>query len=91
VSPDGRFAALIGYSRHGRAFLRLLDLATRAGLPVSLPLSLTGPGSIAWSPDSRWLFAVNPAGRLFAVDPETPRVQGLGVSLPPLSELAIRA
>ena len=90
VSPDGQFAALVVYGRDGKPFLRLLDLVSCAVL-LSVPVNPDAPGSAVWSPDGRWLFAVSPDGRLLAINPVTQAVQGLGVSLPPLSELAIRA
>lgn len=90
VSPDGQFAALVLYGRDGKPFLRLLDLVSGAVL-LSVPVNPDTSGNAVWSPDGRWLFAVSPDGRLLAINPVTRAVQGLGVSLPPLSELAIRA
>jgi hypothetical protein len=90
VSPDGQFAALVVYGRHDKPFLRLLDLVSCAVL-LSVPVNPDTPGNAVWSPDGRWLFAVSPDGRLLAINPVTQAVQGLGVSLPPLSELAVRA
>jgi hypothetical protein len=48
-------------------------------------------GSMVWPPDSRWLFVVTEAGRVAAVDPNTGRVGNLGVRLPRIEQLAIRA
>ena len=90
VSPDGQFAALIVYGRDGKPFLRLLDLVSCAML-LSFPVNPDTPGNAVWSPDSRWLFALSPDGRLLAINPVTQAVQGIGVSLPPLTELAVRA
>ena len=47
--------------------------------------------SMVWSPDSRWLFVVAAHGRLVAVRASTGLAQGLGVTLPPVSQIAIQA
>ena len=90
VSPDGRFAALVVDGRDGKPFLRLLDLVSCAVL-LSVPVNPDTLGNAVWSPDGRWLFAVSPDGRLLAINPVTRAVQGIGVTLPPLSALAVRA
>src|SRR5215469_4167460 len=90
VSPDGQFAALVVYGRDGKPFLRLLDLVSCAVL-LSVPVNPDTLGNAVWSPDARWLFAVSPDGRLLAINPVTQAVQGIGVTLPPLSALAVRA
>jgi len=46
---------------------------------------------MAWSPDSQWLFAVGAAGRLLAISVRTGRAVSVGVPLPPLSQVAVRA
>jgi len=89
VSPGGQFAALAVYGRNGKPFLRLLDLVSCAVL-LSVPVNPDTLGNAVWSPDGRWLFAVGPDGRLLAINPVTHAVQGLAVSLPPLSALAVR-
>ena len=90
VSPDGQFAAVVVYGRDGSTVLRLLDLVSSA-VVLSVPVNPDTLGNAVWSPDGRWLFAVSPDGRLLAVNPVTQAVQGLGVSLPRLSALAVRA
>ena len=90
VSPDGQFAALVVSGPYGKPVLRLLDLVACAML-LSVPVNPDTPGNAVWSPDGRWLFAVSPDGRLLAINPVTHAVQGLGVSLPPPTELAVRA
>lgn len=90
VSPHGQFAALVVYGRDGKPFLRLLDLVSCAVL-LSVPVNPDTLGNAVWSPDGRWLFAVSPDGRLLAINPVTQAMQGIGVSLPPLSALAVRA
>ncbi len=90
VSPDGQFATLVVYGRDDKPILRLLDLVSCAIL-LSVPVNPDTPGNAVSSPDSRWLFALSPDGRLLAINPVTQAVQGLAVSLPPLSEIAVRA
>ena len=77
----------------GQITLHLLDLATGADQPVAVPLdqASAGPGTLAWSPDSRWLFVVTAHGGLAVVDSRTRQVGGLGVRLPWLSQIAIRS
>jgi hypothetical protein len=78
------------YGPDGKPILRLLDLVSCAIL-LSVPVNPDTPGNAVWSPDSRWLFALRPDGRLLAINPITQALQGLAVSLPPLTELAVRA
>jgi hypothetical protein len=62
---------------------------------LGVPLSVAGSGydtqSMAWSPDSRWLFVAASGGRLVAVSTRTGRAEGLGVALPAIDQVAIRA
>ena len=91
TSPDGRFAAVP--SEGGMSpVLRLVNLGTGASVPVRLPLA-PSPDSqdMAWSPDSRWLFVATGAGKLVAVNAATGKVTGLGVPLPAVSQVAVRA
>ena len=76
----------------GEVSLHLLDLATGADQQVAVPLDQPsgGPGTLAWSPDSRWLFVLTAHGGLAVVNRRTRQVQGLGVRLPWLSQIAIR-
>jgi len=91
IAPGGATAAVLGTS--GRQItLHLLSLATGAQRQVRVPLGL-GPANwqtLAWSPDSRWLFVVAARGRLVAVQASTGRVRGLGVALPPVSDIAVQ-
>src|SRR5260370_24110581 len=90
VSPDGQFAALVVSGRDGKPLLRLLDLVSCAVL-LSLPVDPDTLGNPVWSPGGRWLFAVSPDGRVRPINPVTQAVQGLGASLPAISELAAPA
>jgi hypothetical protein len=46
--------------------------------------------SMVWSPDGRWLFVAAAGGKLDAVDTRTGRIEGLGVRLPAVDQVAIR-
>jgi hypothetical protein len=91
TSPDGRFAAMP--SEGGMSpVLRLVNLGTGASVPVRLPLAPSPENQdMAWSPDSRWLFVATGGGKLVAVKAATGKVTGLGVSLPAVSQVAVRA
>ncbi|MGO9292307.1 MAG: hypothetical protein ACLP52_00230 [Streptosporangiaceae bacterium] len=91
ISPDGSTAAVFQQGTGSRIALTLISLSS--GRTRRVPLALRGPlGSpaLAWSPDSRWLFTVAADGQLLALDPRTGQLRGLGVRLPPLTELAVR-
>lgn len=91
VAPNGSTAALFAEDRNGTAALELVSLATGAVRPVavSVPPSSSSQ-TMAWSPDSRWLFVLTAGGRVAAVSPATGRVQELGLGLTGLSQVAIR-
>jgi energy-converting hydrogenase Eha subunit A len=91
TSPDGRFAAVP--SAGGMSpVLRLVNLGTGASVPVSLPLAPSPETQdMVWSPDSRWLFVAGTDGKLMAVSSATGKVTGLGVPLPAVSQVAVRA
>ncbi|TAM89755.1 MAG: hypothetical protein EPN43_06605 [Jatrophihabitans sp.] len=92
LAPDGAFAAVFATSAAGAGSrLVVLDLATRSTTRVTLSGAASPePGTLAWSPDGRWLFVLHGTGRLAAVDPRTGEVADLGVPLPPLTRLALR-
>jgi hypothetical protein len=91
TSPDGRFAALPTAGGMSPV-LRLVNLGTGASVPVSLPLAPSPENQdMVWSPDSRWLFVATGAGKLVAVNVATGKVTGLGVPLPPVSQVAVRS
>ena len=92
IAPDGATAALFRVTAGGQVTLHLVSLASGADQQIAVPL---GPGSVdagtlAWSPDSRWLFVITAHGGLAAVNAGTERVERLGVRLPWLSQIAIR-
>lgn len=95
ISPDGKQAAVfLGSSRKRIA---TVDLATgvRHSLPIRVnPVAFNpGWGTMAWSPDSRWLLVVAANGHLEAVDARTDHVTDLtettGSALPHLIQLAV--
>jgi hypothetical protein len=91
IAPDGRRAAVFDQGQSGVTQLRLFDLRTGRTTPVRL--SMTQPledGAVAWSPDSAFLFALDSAGDVRAVDPRTGAVSDLGVALPPLNQIVVR-
>ena len=74
-----------------RISLALVGL--RAGVLRSVDVDLTGvagDGSIAWSPDGRWVFCVDATNALAAIEVSSGAVSLLDPHLPPVSQLAIR-
>jgi len=91
IAPDGRTAAMFSVRDSGTVGLYLLDLASGARRPIDLPIyQAVGGSTVVWSPDSRWLFLTGPDGSVWAVDPATTKAVGLGVSLAPPGQLAVR-
>lgn len=96
ISPDGHTGALLvpRSTGGGSPLLHLVDLSTgtdrRIALQFRQDTSAFPDGPLVWSPDSRWLFATDIHGQLYAVDTRTGREQSLGASLPPVVQLAIR-
>lgn len=91
ISPDGRTAAVFDLGSDGSRTIELLDLRTGSrhatGLHLPAPLD---DGTIRWSPDSRWLFALDEHGELAVVARATGQVGNLSGSLPSLNQLAVR-
>jgi hypothetical protein len=92
IAPDGATAAVFRVTPGGQVTLHLLNLATGSDQRIAVPLGQGSVevGTLAWSPDSRWLFVITAHGGLAAVNAGTQQVQGLGVRLPWLSQIAIR-
>ena len=92
IAPDGSAAAILAVSGD-RVTLHLLSLVSGSDqqIPVSLDAESAADQTLAWSPDGRWLFVVTAQGKLAAVDARTGHVESLGVSLPPLSLIAVRS
>jgi hypothetical protein len=92
IAPDGATAAIFRVTPSGQVTLHLLNLATGTDQQIAVRLNQgsVGAGTLAWSPDSRWLFVITAHGRLAAVNPGTLHVEGLGVRLPWLSKITTR-
>ena len=92
IAPDGSAAAILAASGD-RVTLHLLNLVSGSDqqIPAAVDAESATDQMLAWSPDSRWLFVVTAQGELAAVDARTGHVEGLGVSLPPLSLIAVRS
>jgi hypothetical protein len=94
IAPDGGTAALIEDGPDNSLTVHLINLRTGASTDLGVRLSVAGSVSnnqtMAWSPDSRWLFVAAARGRLVAVDTRTGRAERLGVTLPAVDQLAIR-
>jgi hypothetical protein len=91
ISPDGSTAAVPGPGRAGGATMHLINLASGADNQLAVQGS-PDPGTSAWSPDGQWLFVAGSpgqAGSLLAVSARTGIAAGLGVTLPPVSQVAI--
>jgi hypothetical protein len=92
ITPDGAMAAVFRVTAGGQVTLHLVNLVTGADQRIAVPVSqnTVGAGTLAWSPDGRWLFVITTDGRLAAVNAATRQVEGLGVRLPWLSQIATR-
>jgi hypothetical protein len=100
ISPDGSTAAVAENSWNERLTVHLVDLRTGATRNLNVPLGMPGgdlevggnanESSMVWSPDGRWLFVAESGGKLVVIDARTGRVEGLGVRLPAVDQVAIR-
>lgn len=88
LSPDGSTAAMLEVSPGGAIGLSLLDVHSGRRRPVAV--AMDGDGTVTFSPDGHWLFAVTARGTLAAIEVRTADPGGLGLPLPPLSQLAIK-
>ena len=92
AAPDGSAAALIVSGQTpDQSSLELINLSSGVTTQVRVAVRQgSSSDSLAWSPDSRWLFVITAGGRLAAVSPATGRVTELGLGLTALSQVAIR-
>jgi hypothetical protein len=91
IAPDGAAAAVLELSRDMQLSLHLLDLRSGADRALGLPVSQDADNeTMAWSPDSRWLFVVTDVGAVQVVNASTGQVSRLGVPLPFISQVAVR-
>ena len=96
ISPDGATAAVLAGSPQAR--IEVIDLVTGAAHALALRIDWSEAGmgraweSMAWSPDSRWLFIAN--GDLYAASQRTGQMinltRALGPALPQLLQLSTR-
>lgn len=97
IDPGGRTVALYIGDATRALRLVLVDLATGARRRTDLTLVQGAVSqSMAWSPDGRWLFAVDSSARLVGVDAATGTVRllvpdALVPALPVIQSLAVRA
>jgi hypothetical protein len=77
----------------GQATLHLLDLKRGTDHRLAVPIDQGAAfdnETVAWSPESRWLFVAGLKGKLLVVDTHTNRVHHLGLALPPITQVAVR-
>jgi hypothetical protein len=91
TSPDGQYLAVVYAAAQHPLALHVLDLQrghdrlTTVGVDQTLQ-----EGSLAWSPDSDYLFVAGVKGRLWVIKPATGAVSEFPVRLPPVRLLAAR-
>jgi sugar lactone lactonase YvrE len=91
LAPDGRTAAVYVAGPPTTLTLTLLDLGSGKRRTVRMTVGEgQGLSSLAWSPDGRWLFAVDASAHVFAVDPRTTRAAMLVAGLPTVRQIAVR-
>lgn len=91
IAPDGSAAAVVGTDRDRQLPVQLVNLRTARIRDLHVALgSNASDESMAWSPDSRWLFVAAAGGQLVVIDAQTGRHADLGVQLPPVDQVAIR-
>jgi hypothetical protein len=92
VAPDGLTAAVVASSGTSQVTLEQISLVSGAVRPIAVPVNENASSqTMAWSPNSQWLFVLTASGKLVAVNGRTGKVQSLGIPLPRLSQLTIRA
>jgi hypothetical protein len=91
VAPDGSYAAVTVASGAQGAALDLVNLSTGRTTTLPVPIgAVSDSTTLAWSPDSRWLFALAGNGEIVAIRASDASVHSLGVRLPPFSQIAMR-
>ncbi len=90
VAPNGSAAAVVVAGGDDSVALDLINLTSGAVSRIPVPVNQNSSSqTMAWSPDSQWLFVLSAHGKLVAVNARSHRVQSLGVSLPRFTQLAI--
>jgi hypothetical protein len=101
ISPDGSTAAVAEAGRNEQLTVHLVNLRTGVTKDLKVPIGTAGgddlevggnanENAMVWSPDGRWLFVAATGGKLVVVDTRTGRIEGLGVRLPAVDQVAIR-
>jgi hypothetical protein len=92
IAPDGSAAALLWAGPGGQVTLHLLSLTNGRDhrVDVTLDQGSASAQTLAWSPDSRWLFVVAANGTLAVVNARTQYIENIGVNVPSVSEIVIR-
>jgi hypothetical protein len=91
LSPDGTSMVVYTNGQAGEVSAALVELANGASHSIDLPLPATGAeGTIVWSPDGRWLFAVDASQQLKVINAWTLAVTDLAPGLPPIHQLVVR-
>ncbi len=82
ISPDGAYAALA--TQDPEHSVEIIDLTQGMHYPLALGAAAADHAdwrSLAWSPDSRWLFTPDSTGHLCAVEARTRRVIDLNPAI----------
>jgi hypothetical protein len=91
LAPDGRTAAVYVTGTQATLTLTLLDLGSGRRRRVAMAVGGgQGVSCLAWSPDSRWLFAVDASARVLVVDARTAGAHLLVPDLPSVLQIALR-
>jgi hypothetical protein len=92
ISPDGRWAAVFHGASGGQLAVALVDLHTGSARLTSVRVGATADaGSIAFSPDSSWLFIADARGSLDAVNAGTGAVRAFGLGVQSALQVAVRS
>jgi hypothetical protein len=90
IAPDGRTAMIFVVTTVATPYLVDLRNGAARFVPLRhLSIDLSSDATIAWSPDSQWLFAVDTSGQVHAIDARTGRVSVLDAALPRLRQLVV--
>lgn len=90
ISPNGKYVALVQRSGATGQSVRILSLAERRYTGPARDLFNGYDSTIVWAPDNRWLFLITGSGTVRALDPVLGHIHNLGVTLPPVEQLAIK-
>jgi hypothetical protein len=89
ISPDASAVALYAKPVAGRSQLYLLDLTSGLDRPVPMAVNPRHTAdTLAWSPDSRWLFVAT--GELLAINRQSAKVHDPGLQVPSITQVAVR-